>query len=94
MRPLAFENGSKQRTSDGCASRVSASASPAMPASVPRCVVSSGPDDLGDNQRVKLVVPDEIRLVAPPATQESDGMSAGSDQVAFGKAPGVHLPVV
>jgi hypothetical protein len=35
-----------------------------------------GPDDLGDDQRIELVVPDEARLVAPPAAEQADASPA------------------
>ena len=49
-----------------------------------------GPHDLGDDQGAQVVVPREVGLVAPAATEQPDGPAAGDDLVVLAEIPGVH----
>ena len=92
MRPLALEHGVEHAHDGRVSERPKRCGLAFDPAEHALRAHELGPDDLRDDESVELVVPREVRLVAPPSAEESGRVAAGDDLVALTERPGRVLP--
>ena len=79
VRALAVEDGVEHADDRRVAQRRERAGLSLDPAAGPLRVDECGADDLDDDERVQLVVPGEVRLVAPSATEQPGGMPTRDD---------------
>jgi hypothetical protein len=53
----------------------------------PVVLYQAGPHDLDHDERVQLVVPCQVRLVAKSASEQFDRAAAGDERIALAQAP-------